>query len=118
MSKIVVATSGRNRYFIQFHVRVPMLVGRSQDFFLPLKPTSAPYLDELTPSGRLIITALGEIQGITRVGVNLHALSVHTSPAYELTEITPQVLEVIKNMLGYDSTMVVEETTMEALHGN
>lgn len=118
MSKIVVATSGQNPYFVQFHVRSPLLVGRSQDFFLPLKETSVPYLDELTPSGKLIIKALAEIQGVTRVGVNLYALSIHTSPAFELAEVTLQVLEAIKTELGYDSTVIVEETTTEVLYGN
>jgi len=117
MNKIVVATSNRNSNFIQFHVRVPLVTRKSQDFFLPLKETSAPYLDELTLSGKHIIQALARVQGITRVGVNLYALSVHTSPAFELTEITLQVLEVIKVQLGYDS-ISVEETTMEKLFGN
>lgn len=117
MVKIVVATSQRNPIFVQFHVREPLVAGKNQEFFLPLKRTSETYLDELTQNGKELVLRLSRVAGVTRIAVNLHALSLHTSPAFELAEITSQVLEVIKTVLGYDSTVVVEETTMQALYG-
>lgn len=118
MPKIVVAKSGRNRNFVQLMVQAPLLDSYSQDFILPLRDTSTMYLKQLTPSGKNLVEALAKISGVTRIGVNLYALSLHMSPVFESDEISQQALEVIKVELGYDSSVVVEETTMEALLEN
>lgn len=114
MAKIVIASSLN---FRQIHVPAILTeTTTSEDFFLPLKETSGSYLDRLSEGGKRIVANLAQVDGITRIGINIHCVSLHLSPAYDWDEMKSDVLEIIRSRLSLRPDTPIEEMTMDALY--
>lgn len=117
MTKILVAT-GTN--FAQIHVRSRLMArSNAEEFFLPLRDNSEQYLNNLTDEGRELVKEIANIDGVTRIQVNLNCISLHLAPVYDWeTELSEQVLDIVERVCYTDHPVVkVDTTTTDELYG-
>jgi|GEM_PF-1924711 len=93
--------------FRVYHTTVVISQSRSESFWIPLRPKSDRYLEEVGEVGATLVREVMALLGVGRVEIRPYEFTVEKGTAYDWEEIEPQVIEALKKTFGETEEEIV-----------